>query len=63
MLRISTITKMSPQEAIKKAVDFFGVGGHGLEVKEETSSYAYFEGGGGGVEVIACAEEKGTSWN
>ena len=61
MLRISTITKMSPQEAIKKAVSFFGVGGYGLEVKEETSSYAYFEGGGGGVEVTACAEEKGTS--
>ena len=61
MLRISTITKMNSQEAIKKAVSFFGAGGYGLEVKEETPSYACFEGGGRGVEVTACAEEKGSS--
>ncbi len=61
MLKIATKTKLSPEEAIKSAVDFFGPGGHGLEVKNQTPDCAYFEGAGGGVNVTACAEEKGTS--
>ena len=61
MLRMATKTKLSPEEAIKRAVAFFGPGGYRLEVKEQSTGYAYFEGGGGGVEVTACAEEKGTS--
>ncbi|MFC1934003.1 hypothetical protein ACFLXX_02475 [Chloroflexota bacterium] len=61
MLRIATNTKLSPEEAIKRAVEFFGPAGHGLEVKEQTPTCAYFEGSGGGVDVIACVEEKGTS--
>jgi len=61
MLRIATRTKMSPEEAIKRAVEFFGPGGYGLEIKEQGPACAYFEGGGGGVEVTACAEEEGTS--
>ena len=32
-----------------------------MEVKEQSPDCAYFEGGGGGVEATACAEEKGTS--
>lgn len=61
MLKIETKTKLSPEEAIKRAVEFFGPGGYGLEVKNQTHDCAYFEGGGGGVGVTACAEEKGTS--
>lgn len=61
MLNLATKTKLSPEEVIKRAVAFFGPGGYGLEVKEQSASCAYFEGGGGGVEVTACAEEKGTS--
>ncbi len=60
MLRIATTTKLSPEEAIKRAVEFFG-SGYGLEVKEQAPNCAYFEGGGGGVNVTACTEEKGTS--
>ena len=60
MPKIATKTKLSPEEAIKRAVEFFGPGGYGLEVKEQSTDCAYFEGGGGGVEVTACAEEKGT---
>jgi hypothetical protein len=61
MLRISTKTKLSPEKAIERAVEFFGPGGYGMEVKEEASNCAYFEGGGGGVQVSACVEEKMTS--
>ena len=61
MLTIVTKTKLSPEEAIKRAVEFFGPGGYGLEVKTQTSDCASFEGGGGGVEVTVCAEEKRTS--
>ena len=57
MPKIATKTKLSPEEAIKRAVEFFGPGGYGLEVKEQSTDCAYFEGGGG-VEVTACAEEK-----
>ena len=61
MLRIETKTKLSPEEAVKRAVAFFGAGGYGLEVKEQAKCCAYFEGGGGGVEVTAVAEGKGAS--
>ena len=61
MLNIAITTKLSPEEAVKRAVEFFGPGGYGLEVKDQQPSCAYFEGGGGGVEVTACVEEKGTS--
>ena len=61
MLRMATRTKLSPEEAIKRAVKFFGPDGHGLKVKEQSATRASFEGGGGIVEVTACAEEKGTS--
>ncbi len=61
MLKIATKTKLSPEEAIKRAVAFFGPGGYGLEVKNQTSDCTYLEGGGGGVNVTACTEEKGTS--
>ena len=60
MLRMMTKTKLSPEEAIKRAVAFFGPVGYGLKVKEQDDCCAYFEGGGGGVEVTASTEKKGT---
>ena len=61
MLRIATKTKLRPEEAIKRAIEFFGPDGYGLEVKERAPSCAYFEGGGGGVQVTACVVGKQTS--
>ncbi len=61
MVKIETKTKLSPEEAIKRAVEFFGPGGLGLEVKSQEEGCAYFEGGGGGVQVTACIEGKETS--
>jgi hypothetical protein len=61
MLNISTKTKLSPEETIKRAVAFFGPGGYGLEIKEQCDDSAYFQGGGGSVSVTACIEGKKTS--
>ncbi len=61
MLKIATKTRLSPEEAIKKAVQFFGPGGYGLEIKEQNPTCVYFEGGGGGINVSACTEGKRTS--
>ena len=61
MLKIATKTKLRPEEAIERAVEFFGPGGYGLEVKGQQSNRAYFEGGGGGIQVTADVEGKQTS--
>lgn len=61
MLRLSTTSKLSPEEVIKRAVKFFGPAGYGLEVREETGNAVALEGGGGGVEVTAFAEGKKTN--
>ena len=61
MLNLEVKTKLSPEEAVKRAVEFFGPGGYGLEIREQTETCAYFEGAGGGVDVTACTEEKGSS--
>lgn len=54
-------TKLSPEEIVKRAVAFFGPGGHGLEVEEQSTGYVCLEGGGGVVEVTASAQAKGAS--
>jgi len=61
MLRLSTTSRLSQEEVIKRAVKFFGPEGYGLEVKEETAEGAAFEGGGGGVEITDCTEGKKTT--
>jgi hypothetical protein len=61
MLKISTKSKHSPEEVIKRAVKYFGPGGYGLKVNDEGNCCANFEGGGGGVRVSASAEKKGST--
>ena len=61
MINLEVKSKLNPEEVVKRAVNFFGPKGYGLEVKEQSESCAYFEGGGGGVEVTACIEENQTS--
>jgi hypothetical protein len=61
MLRLETKSKLSPEEAIKKAISYFGPKGYGLTIKEQGPTYAKFEGAGGTVEVTSCAEKKGSS--
>lgn len=61
MINLEVKSKLNPEEVVKRAVNFFGPKGYGLEVKEQSESCAYFEGGGGGVEVTACKKENETS--
>ena len=61
MLNLAVKTKLSSEEVLKRAADFFGPSGYGLEIKEQSNDCVYFEGGGGAVEITACTEEKGTS--
>ncbi len=61
MLRIATKTKLSPDDVVKKAVDYFGPNGYQLKVKDQTEGCVSFEGGGGGVEVTTCLEDEVTS--
>ena len=61
MLKLTTRTKKKPEEVVKKALEFFGPKGYGMKVTEQGDACASFEGGGGGVSVITCTDEKGTS--
>jgi hypothetical protein len=61
MLKLSTKSKLSPAEVIKRAVKYFGPEGYGLKVEEKDNCYAYFEGGGGGVRVSASEQKKGST--
>ena len=59
-MRYEVTTKMSPQEAIAYAKDYFGPGGVGLQVMDENELCVTLQGGGGHVSVVACADEKKT---
>lgn len=61
MLKLNARTQHQPTEVVKKALEFFGPGGYGLKVTEQSDICASFEGGGGEVRVTACADDKGTS--
>ncbi len=61
MLRIATNTKLKPEEVINQALNFFGPSGYGLEIKEQSPNYAYFEGTDGYIEVSSYTDETVTS--
>ena len=62
MALYSVETKLTPEQAIQKAVAFFGKGGLGLDVdtNERNPCCATFEGGGGHVRVTVAEGEKTT---
>jgi hypothetical protein len=61
MLKLNVRTKRNPDEVVKKALEFFGSGGYALKVTEQSDTCVSFEGGGGGITVTACTDDKGTS--
>ena len=61
MVRIEKHIKMKPEDAINKAVEFFGPKGYGLKVYESGPLCAKFEGGGGSIQVTTCAEDRGAT--
>jgi len=62
MVKLVKKSKLSPEEAVKRAVAFFGPGGLGMKVTEQSPTCAYFRGiGESYVNVTTCAEGKGSS--
>jgi hypothetical protein len=60
MLNISSKTKMTPEEVIKKAIAFFGPNGYKLKIISQMDTSISFEGQGGGIDINAC-QQKGYS--
>ena len=60
-MRYEVATKLSPQEAIAYAKDYFGPQGVGLAIMDENDLCITLHGGGGHVSVVACPGEKKTT--
>ena len=61
MMRLTATSKLTPEEVMKRAKRFFGQGGYGLSVTDETPTSICLAGGGGMVEIVACDKAKGAS--
>jgi hypothetical protein len=60
-MRYQATTEKSPQEAIERALAYFGPQGVGLELIDQSAMCLLFEGGGGHVSIVACPGEKQTT--
>jgi hypothetical protein len=56
MLKLELRTGKSSEQVLQKLKSFFGQGGLGLDLKEETPACLTFEGGGGYVIATLCEE-------
>ena len=56
MINMEVKTKLSVPEVCARLKSFFGKGGLGLKITEETPSCFSFEGGGGYVNATICKE-------
>jgi hypothetical protein len=59
-LRYEVNTKLTTQEALERAINFFGRGGQGLEVRSRGDFSLVFLGGGGYVAITALPGDKTT---
>jgi hypothetical protein len=57
MINLEVKTKLSQEEIVKRLKKFFGKGGLGLDITEESPQCLNFEGGGGYVTATLCLEE------
>jgi hypothetical protein len=60
MLNLEVRTKLRAEEVIQRLKAFFGKGGLGLEISEETPQCLSFAGGGGYVTATVCPEGEKT---
>ena len=58
MKKLSTQTKLGPEEVIDRASKCFGKGGEGLQETMRNSCCIVFRGGGGFVSISIYDEEK-----
>jgi hypothetical protein len=59
-LRYEVTTKLTPQEALERAIAYFGPGGQGLEITSKDDLSLAFQGGGGYVAITAQPGDKTT---
>jgi hypothetical protein len=59
-LRYEVITKLRSQEALARAIAYFGRGGQGLELTSKGDLSLVFKGGGGYVAITAQPGDKTT---
>jgi hypothetical protein len=63
MINLEVKTGLTPEEVASRLKKFFGKGGRGLELTEETPQCLTFEGGGGYVTATLCLDEGKTRIN
>jgi hypothetical protein len=63
MIKLEANTKLSSEEVVERLKRFFGKGGLGLEITDESPECLYFEGGGGYVSATVCSEKGQTQLN
>ena len=56
MINLEIETKLSVEDVFKRLKSFFGNGGLGLDIVEETAECLDFKGGGGFVNAVICTE-------
>jgi len=56
MIHMERQCKLAPEEVLGRVKKFFGKGGEGLELTEESASCLTFTGGGGYVTASVCLE-------
>ena len=57
MINLETKTSLAVEETRKRFKAFFGKDGLGLDIKEDSDDCLNFEGSGGFVNAVVCAEE------
>ena len=57
MINLEIKTKLSQEDAAKRLKSFFGKGGLGLDLDEETPGCFNFSGSGGYVNAVLCPDE------
>lgn len=60
MLKMESTSKQPPQKVNDQLKAFFGEGGLGLELVDESSGCLTFEGGGGHVSAVLCSDNDAT---
>jgi hypothetical protein len=60
MLNMEVKSNLPPQKIIEKLKGFFGKGGLGLSLEDESSQCLSFHGGGGYVTATLCPDGKET---
>jgi hypothetical protein len=60
-MRYQVTTKLSPPEALQRAIKHFGTQGVGLQLVDQNDTCVSFEGGGGHVSIVACADDNYTT--